>query len=165
MAGLNPPLPLTAEHDLEQFACGEAALDTWLLRHARSAQGLTARTYVVCQGNRQVVAYHCLSAGSVARAEWPKRLQRNVPRDIPVFVLGRLAVDQRLQGRGLGQDLLRHAMVQCLAAHEHVAARALIVHPLNGAATRFYQSFGFQELSGEGSALFLPLTTIAEALP
>ena len=164
MAGLTPPAPLTAEYDLEGFASGAPALDAWLRRHGRSAQGLTARTYVVCEDLR-VVAFYCLSAGAVARADWSRKLQRNAPRDVPVFVLGRLAVDQRWQGQGLGRDLLRHAMRQCMAAHEHVGARALIVHPLNGAATGFYRTFGFQELSGRGSALFMPLATIVDALP
>jgi hypothetical protein len=80
---------------LSGFACGEASLDEWLQRRARSNQASGAsRTYVVAQGAR-VVGSYSLASGGIATSEAPARLRRNMPNPIPMTVIGRLA-DERM---------------------------------------------------------------------
>ncbi|WP_225421529.1 GNAT family N-acetyltransferase [Sphingomonas parva] len=98
---LSPPAPLDPTHDLGAFDCGEPALNLWLKQRALKNESRFSRTYVVCDGNR-VVAYFCVSAGAVERAAAPGRIRRNAPEAIPVSIIGRLAVDRRHAGRGLG---------------------------------------------------------------
>lgn len=117
------------------------------------------------RAGRRVAAYCCLSAGAIERARWPSRFRHQAPDPIPVIVLRRLAVDRGFQGCGLGQDLVRHAMRQCLAAAGHIGARALVVHALNERVVAFYAGLGFRPLGKAPATLFLPLETIAAAFP
>jgi hypothetical protein len=75
---LSAPVPVTADHDLSAFDCGEPALNDWLRHHALKNESRFSRTYVVCEDNR-VVAYFCISAGAVERAAAPGKLRRNAP--------------------------------------------------------------------------------------
>ena len=106
---LSSPVPLTAEHDLSAFDCGEPALNDWLRHRALKNESRFSRTYVVCDGNR-VVAYFCIAAGSVERAAAPGKVRRNAPDAIPVSVIGRLAVSRDHAGKGLGADMLSDAL-------------------------------------------------------
>ena len=72
------------------------------MRQARGSEGKSARTYVVATGTR-VVGYYCLAAGAVTRADLPRAsLRRNQPDQVPVIVLGRLAIDVEYAGKGIG---------------------------------------------------------------
>ena len=97
---LRAPEPLDATHTLEGFSCGERSLDEWLTRRALANQSTGAsRTFVVTDARKQVVGYYALAAGAVAHEEASSNVRRNMPNPVPVLVLGRLAVDQRAQGR------------------------------------------------------------------
>jgi GNAT superfamily N-acetyltransferase len=106
---LAEPVPLSAEHDLTIFDCGESALNDWLKHRALKNESRFSRTYVVCEDKR-VVGYFCISAGAVERAAVPNKLKRNAPDIIPVSVIGRLAVSASHAGKGLGADLLADAL-------------------------------------------------------
>jgi GNAT superfamily N-acetyltransferase len=163
-AGLSPPATLLPAHQLAAFGCGEASLDDWLRHQALKSEGVTARTYVVCAGDI-VVGYYCLATGSVARASVPKALRRHgTPNPIPVMVLGRLAVDTRHQGKGIGAGMLRDAMYRVLQLSRSVGCAALLVHALDQPAANFYAKYGFVEFPGGARTLFLPIATIAAAL-
>lgn len=138
------PVPLTAEHDLSSFACGEPSLDHWLRRRAMTNQiSGASRTYVIA-GDGGVAGYYCLSAGSVGLSAAIGRVRRNMPDPVPVMVLGRLAVAIPHQGRGLGTGLLRDAVLRTLQAGDIVGCRALLVRALHEKAAQFYENAGFQ---------------------
>lgn len=161
---LSPPTLLTESHDRTDFSCGEAELDEWLVRRALPNQLAGAsRTYVVIVENR-VVAYYALASGSVIAGEAPGRVRRNMPNPIPVIVLGRLAVDQRWQGRGLGAALLRDAILRSLQAAEIVGIRAILVHALHEKAAAFYRKAGFQPSPISETVLMITLADAAGAL-
>ena len=112
---LSAPEPLAADHQLDDFACGQATLDGWLKARARKNEREGgSRTYVVCEG-KAVVGYYALAVGSVIAAEAPGKVRRNMPDPIPVMVLGRLAIDQTRQSQGIGSALLRDAILRTLA--------------------------------------------------
>jgi GNAT superfamily N-acetyltransferase len=162
---VGPPVPLAeaGSCELDDFSCGEPALDDWLKRRARSSEGRHARTYVLLSGTR-VAAYYCLSAGSVPLADMPSaKYRRTAPDPIPVLVLGRMAVDRAFQRRGLGSDLMSHCFRQCLAAASVVGIRALVVHPLNERVADYYRSLEFQPMAGSEPAMFMPTESIKPA--
>lgn len=141
---LSAPTPLSADHDVDVFDCGVAALDEWLKRRARRNEAEGApRTLVACSG-RRVGGYHSLAAGSVFHAVATARARRNMPDPVPVILLGRLAVDRHWQGRGLGAGLLRDALLRALAAGETVGVRAVAVHAISAEAHAFYERHGFR---------------------
>ena len=108
--GLSSPRPIDERHQVGAFDSGVAVLDDWLKRRARSNQtGGASRTYVVCDADR-VVAYYALAAGAVEIAAATSRVRRNMPDPVPVVVLGRLAIEQGYQGKGLGRALVKDAL-------------------------------------------------------
>lgn len=141
---LSPPTPLATDHELNEFNSGVAPLDDWLKRLARhnEAEG-GSRTFVICAG-RRVVGYYSLAAGSVVAGSATGRVRRNMPNPVPVVLLGRLAIDQTWQGRGLGGDLLRDAVLRTLAAGEAIGVRAVLVHAISDEAKAFYERHGFR---------------------
>lgn len=161
--GLSAPVPLTAEHDLSGFDCGEPALNDWLRHRALKNESRFSRTYVVCQGNR-VVAYFCISAGAVERGATPGKVRRNSPNTIPVSVIGRLAVDRDHAGKGLGADILSDALRRIAIASQNIGIGAVLVHAKDDAAKRFYLGCAeFIECPEDGRTLFLPIETAVAA--
>ena len=160
---LTAPIPLTAEHDVADFDCGEAALDDWLKQRALKNESRFARTYVVCDDNR-VVAYYCISAGAVDRAAAPGKLRRNAPDIVPVAVIGRLAVGRTIAGHGLGTDMVADALRRIALASQSIGIRAVIVQAKNEKAKLFYLSCAeFVEFPAESRSLFLPIEILIAA--
>ena len=160
MSEIRAPEKLNSEHDLSQFHCGETTLDDWLRKRAlQNEESGASRTYVACLEKR-VVGYYALAAGAVAHAEAPGRVRRNVPDPVPVMVIGRLAVDQTVQGQALGPALLRDAVLRTLQAAEIAGIRAILVHAISERAKRFYEKWGFIASPIEPMTLMI---TLAEA--
>lgn len=157
---LSTPEKLSPSHDLSQFQCGEPSLDHWLRKRAlQNEENGASRTYVVCSGGR-VVAYHALAAGAVAHIEAPGRVRRNMPDFVPVIVIGQLAIDQSMQGQGIGPALLRDAILRTLRAAEIAGIRAILAHAISDRAERFYEKWGFLSSPVEPMTLMI---TVAEA--
>ena len=157
---LSAPVPLTAEHDLSAFDCGEPALNDWLRHRALKNESRFSRTYVVCAGNR-VVGYFCISAGSVERNAAPGKVRRNAPDLIPVSVIGRLAVSLDHAGKGLGADLLSDALRRIAVASQSIGIGAVLVQAKDEAAKRFYlRCAEFIEYPEDSRTLFMPIDTV-----
>src|SRR5204863_7661371 len=104
------PRAIRAEDPLAGFDCGVPTLDAWLAQRAldNGASG-ASRTYVACSGDT-VAGYYCLATGSIEPALAPGRVRRNMPSPIPAMVVGRLAVDRRHRGLGVGAGLVQDAL-------------------------------------------------------
>lgn len=138
------PELLNATHHLDDFDCGEEALNSWLKRNAlKNQQNQASRTFVICQNNN-VVGFYALAAGSVSHQFVSGGLRRNMPDPIPVVILGRLAIDLAHQGQQLGAALLKDAVLRASAVSQQVGVKALLVHTLNDRAKTFYLNYGFQ---------------------
>lgn len=161
---LTAPAPLTAQHDLLVFDCGEPALNDWLRRRALPNQASGAsRSFVCCEGDR-VVAYYALAASAVAPSAAPGRFRRNMPDPIPVVVLARLAVAKSHQGQGLGRALFQDATRRALFAAEAIGVRGLIVHALSDTARAFYLQLGLDESPLDPMTLMTSFTDLRAAL-
>lgn len=160
MSYLGPEL-LKADHLLEGFDCDKPALNRWLVRRSLMTQSTgTSRTWVVTDGaDRRVVAFYASSTASVLRESAPKHLRRNQPEELPAILLGRLAVDSKHAGKGLGSALLKHFIVKAIEVAGTVGVRLLIVHAKDDEAKRFYARFGFMESPVDPMALMMVLPT------
>lgn len=157
---LTPPQPLTSEHRLAAFDCGEASLDEWLRRRALANQASGAsRTFVVADPSARVMGYYALAAGAVSHEAATSSVRRNMPDPVPVLVLGRLAVDRQARGMHLGAALLQDAVRRAMAVAEDAGVRALLVHALGEPAKRFYEHYGFQPSAVHPMTLLLRLPT------
>ncbi|WP_273393713.1 GNAT family N-acetyltransferase [Actinobacillus porcinus] len=151
------PELLNATHHLDDFDCGEEALNSWLKRNAlKNQQNQASRTFVICQNNN-VVGFYALAAGSVSHQFVSGGLRRNMPDPIPVVVLGRLAIDLAHQGQQLGAALLKDAVLRASAVSQQVGVKALLVHALNDKAKAFYLNYGFQVSPIDDLVLLLKL--------
>lgn len=164
---MGPPARLRAEHDLAVFQNGKhPSLDNWLRDRALDSEGLSARTYVICDSAFpvKVAGYYAISAAMEQRLALPSaKLRRGMPEQVPLLLIGRLAIDQAFQGIGLGAALLIDALRCCLAASEIVGARGIVAHTIDDSAVRFYQRHGFL-LSPLGECVMVMPTELARAL-
>lgn len=111
----------------------------------------------------RVLGYYTLSASLVNTGELPDTLAKKLPRypQLPVTLLGRLAVHESMKGQGLGQFLLLDALHRCLVAAANIAATAVVVDAKDDAAAAFYRRFGFAPLQAQPRRLFLPMKVVA----
>lgn len=142
---LSLPCLLQDNRILTDFDCGNPNLNTWLKRYAMQNQRAnSAKTFVVCEGNR-VVGFYSLAVGSIEPDMASPRIKKGLARrPIPVMILARLAVDQALQGRKIGSGLLKDALIRTLQAAEYAGIRAVFVHAKDETARRFYSRFDFE---------------------
>ncbi|MFY0666341.1 MAG: GNAT family N-acetyltransferase [Natronospirillum sp.] len=143
--GITAPSLLSSGHDLTNFKSGNPSLDDWLVKQAQKNQDRGfSRVYVVTEGNaHSVVGYYAVAMGSIQRSEAMASLRRNSPEAIPMVVLGRLAVDNRYHGRGIGAGLLKDCVIRSAASMAAVGGAGLLVHAIDDAAVSFYTKFGF----------------------
>lgn len=144
------PEPLARHHELDDFACGEPALDEWLKKHARAANtSESARVFVVTPDGdtATVVGYYALAAAQVEPADAAERARKGQPprRPVPAVLLARLAVDHRHQGGGLGRSLLQDVLLRCVDAADAIGVRVLLVHAKHERAKAWYEQYGFEE--------------------
>lgn len=152
------PQSLCAQHQLDEFDCGEPALNEWLKRRAliNHLSG-TSRTFVAVDAGQRVFGYYALAAGAVSHQQATGAIRRNMPDPVPVMVLARLAVDLRARGIKLGAALLQEAVYRVQAVSENVGVRALLVHALHERARQFYERYGFQSSPVHSMTLMLRL--------
>ncbi len=105
----------------------------------------------------KVSGYYALAAGGLAATGAPGKVKRNMPDPVPVMVLGRLAIDQQWQGRGLGADLLQDAVLRTMQAASIGGNRALMMHVKDERAAKFYRRNGFVDAPLQPLLLFLSL--------
>ena len=155
-------------HDRKGFDCGDAALNDYLVRFARqNHESGGAKTFVafVPGAPKSVLGFYSLSPASIDYARTPAVITRGLGRyDVPVFRLGRLAVELSCQGNGLGGQLLLAAGERCLAAAELVGGVAMVIDAKSERAASWYAGFGAIPLAGAPLTLVLPLATVAASL-
>ncbi|MFN2429992.1 MAG: GNAT family N-acetyltransferase [Cryomorphaceae bacterium] len=152
----------TTIHIRDRFDCGDPSLTKYLKEQAnQDFKNKTAVCFVALDSNSDnVIGYYTLSNNSIPRSELNKELQKKLKlrySTIPTTLLGRLGVDVKRKGKGLGRDLLMDAMHRALAISKHQGSVALVVDPINNSEP-FYDKFGFIKL--DSSRMFLPMKTI-----
>lgn len=163
---LSAPVPLASHHHLDEFECGEPALDEWLKRRALPNQMTGAsRTFVVLDPEQRVCGYYALAVGAVTHQLVTSAVRRNMPDPVPVMVLARLAVATRAQGLKLGAALLQDAVNRTVAVSSQAGVRALLVHALHDQARGFYEHYGFKPSPAHPLTLMLRLNGISVRQP
>ena len=159
--------PVGRRHDRKSFDCGSSDLNDYLIRYARQNHEFGgAKTFVAVPpaGSACVLGYYSISPGAIAFARAPAELTRKLGRyDVPVFRLGRLAVDLSVQGQGLGGELLLATGERALAVAAEVGGTALAIDAKDENAARWYERFGALPLLDDPLKLVLPLVVVADA--
>jgi GNAT superfamily N-acetyltransferase len=160
--------PIEKRHDRAGFDCGDTDLNDFLQRHARkSHQKGGAKTFLAIDDadNTTVLGFYSLSPASVAYERTPEVVKRGLARyEVPVFRLGRLAVDKSVQGQGLGGQLLLAAGRRGLYVAAEASGVALLMDAKNERVAKWYASYGAVPLLDAPLSLLLPFKTIHSAL-
>ena len=149
--------PIGKRYDREDFDCGETGLNEFLRRYARKNHEMGgAKTFLAIDDadNQTILGYHSLSPASIAYARTPALVRRG---------LARLAVDLKVQGQGLGGQLLLSAGKRCLLASAEVGGVAMLIDAKNARVAAWYASCGALPLLDAPLSLLLPLTTVEAA--
>jgi GNAT superfamily N-acetyltransferase len=159
---------ISKRHDRRNFDCGSAELNEYLRRYARqNHESGGAKTFVAVLPNEpaRILGYYTISPGAIEFAKVPATVTRRLGRyEVPVFRLGRLAVDRSAQGSGLGGELLLAAGKRALSVAVEVGGVALAIDAKHERAAVWYERFSALRLLDDPLKLVLPLNTIADAL-
>ena len=160
--------PISRAHDREAFDFGEPGLNDFLKRHARqSHEKGGAKTFFATplDDDKPILWFYSLSPASVDYARVPALAKKGLARyDVPVFRLGRLAVDRTMQGYGLGGQLLLSAGRRCIRAAAEVGGVAILIDAKHARTAGWYESYGALPLLDSPQSLVLPLATMMAAL-
>ena len=160
--------PVNKHHGREAFDSGEEASNEFLRRYALKSHELGgAKTFLAVEdtGDDTILGFYSLSPASFEYARSPEIARRSLARrDVPAFRLPRLAVDRRVQGKGLGGQLLLAAGRRCLLASAEVGGVILVIDAKNDSVAGWYASYGAVPLLNAPLSLVLPLAAIESAL-
>ena len=148
-------------HRRNEFSCGNAELDHFLKQQANQyfQKGIGV-TWVATPENDPfcIDGYYTIAMNVLQSKELESKRIR-IP-NIPVVLLGRLAVDLHAQGKGVGADLLGHALHSSVLLSQVIGAHAVVIDPIDAKATSFYHHFGFAPLPGAPHRLYIPISQL-----
>lgn len=159
--------PLGKIHDRSKFSCGQPDLDDWFRRRASQDEKRdVAHVFVGIDDELGVIGFYSLSSFTISIPDLPEDVARKLPRydAIPAALIGRLARDTRVRGKGVGELLLADAIRRILDAARSMAVFAIVVDAKDEGAAEFYRSFGFLPFPTRPRRLFLPTATAIEGL-
>jgi GNAT superfamily N-acetyltransferase len=113
---------------------------------------------VICDSPTRVVGYYAISTAMEQRIALPSaKLRRGMPEQVPLLLIGRLAIDRTFQGVGLGTELLSDALRRCLTASEIAGVRGVVAHAIDDDAVRFYRRHGFLQSPLGERVMLMPI--------
>ncbi|HET8631980.1 MAG TPA: GNAT family N-acetyltransferase [Thermomicrobiales bacterium] len=160
--------PLADRHDRASFSCGVEPLDRYLRQQAgQDLRRNLAAVFVLAEvATDRIAGYYTLSPFTIEPTSLPAALTRRLPdyAALPAVLLGRLAVDERERGQGLGEALLRDALARSYRQRRQIAAMAVVVDAKDDAARAFYEHYGFARFADIPYRLYLPMGTIGDLI-
>jgi GNAT superfamily N-acetyltransferase len=150
-------------HDCAAFESGVDGLDRYLkTRASHDIRKRLASCWVMTDGSDQAIAFYSLTTKMIALSDLPPELAKQHPRfpSVPATLLGRLAVDHRFRGRGLGELMLIDAFARTLGCD--ITTYALVAEADNATAASFYRAYHFQPLRRTERHFFMSMTEIAK---
>lgn len=155
---------LATSHEKAKFSCGKVMLDNYIQKQARQdVKGKVSACFILSDDNKKIKGYYTLSYGSIPRSQLPDSVVKQLPRyqNLPVTLMGGLAIDNKFQGQKLGRLLLLDALRRSYDATSNIGSMAIIVDPIDQEATDFYTKYGFILLPDSGR-MFLPMATLEQ---
>lgn len=160
--------PLGKNHDRKTFDCGDGDPDIYLQRHARQnhvSGGAKCFVATPRETPARILGFYTLSPASIEFERVPAIATRGLGRyEVPVYRLGRLAVDRSVQGRGLGGRLLLRAAERCMLVAQQAGGVALLIDAKNEAVAEWYRTYDAVQLNDAPLSLVLPFMVAAKAL-
>jgi predicted GNAT family N-acyltransferase len=157
---------LNSTHKKDNFNCGKDLLDGYIKRQAgQDVKKRLSACFVLIDNENNVTGYYTLSNSSISRELLPLEIIRKLPPtyyNLPITLLGRLAIDNSNFGKGMGEKLLMDALKRAFLTSIHqIASMAVVVDPIDNEAISFYEKYGFILIPNSGK-MFLTMNTISK---
>jgi GNAT superfamily N-acetyltransferase len=147
---------LARHHVIDNFNCGQEALNRFLIRFALTNQQANASQTYVGLADSTVIGFYTLVVSEVSYDDAPERLKKGLAQHpVPLILLARLAVSHEWKGKGVGAGLLKDAMHRTMQVTDIVGIRALAAHAKDDQARAFYEHFGFVPSPTDSLHLFI----------
>ena len=157
---------LRKDHNRKDFDCGNATLNIYL--HNQAGQDVKRKLsacFVLPDSDTTLIkGYYTLSNNSIPLQSFSQEVRRKLPKSytsIPTTLLGRLAIDKRSQGQGIGKILLIDALKRSYEISRELGSFGVVVDPIDISAKNFYRKYDFIELPDSGK-MFIAMKTLEE---
>jgi len=104
--------PITEVHDSSDFDCCDEDLNDFIKNDAlkQKIDGWNT-TYIATEiGSKKIIGFFALAIDSISLSPDARKNLRKEYRDIPAIKIGRFAVDEKFQNKGVGQQMMKYAM-------------------------------------------------------
>ncbi len=155
--------PISRHVDLTTFDCGTQALNDYLRKYARQNHDRNiGKTFLVLdKEGKKILGYYTASASEIDTETLPEIYSKQLPRyPVPAMRIGRLAVDKKHQGQGIGAELLWDVFRRAINVSNEIGIYAVAVDAKDAKAAAFYSKYDFIPLTHKPLSLFLPIQTI-----
>ena len=157
---------LANTHQKANFSCGKVMLDTYIQKQAKQeVKSKVSACFVLSDDEKEIKGYYTLSNGSIPRSQLPEAIANKLPKyqNLPITLLGRLAVGKKFHGQKLGVQILMDALKRSFDAASITASMGIIVDPIDKAAKEFYLKYGFIQLP-DSVRMFILMQTIEKLI-
>lgn len=156
---------LSDDHDRKGFRCGKESLERYLRETAKGhlTKGVSITRVLVERNARKpkpVLGYFTLTSTVATAANWPGVATSLPSMPVPMVLLGRLAVAEDWQGRGIARLLLAAARQIAAASMRGAGGIGMAVDPAAEELVAFYAKYGFRRVDDESLRMFLPLDSL-----
>lgn len=152
----------------DEFDCGNHFLNQFIKKQASQYEKANyAKIYLAVEVKKNLFGgYYSLSSNSVLLSYFPPNLSKFLPKhlNVPVALLGRIAVHKSFQAQKLGSLLLLDAMDKTYSLSLQMGSFAIEVDAIDSNAKSFYSRFGFESLIDNDRHMFLPLKMVKKPL-
>lgn len=149
----------------EGFDCGKELLNNYLKTQAgQDIKRKLSACFVLSENGTDIQGYYTLSNNSIPLNSFPEQIQKKLPKSykaIPTTLLGRLAIDKKFQGQGIGKILLIDALKRSYELSREIGSFAVVVDPIDKEAEAFYKKYDFIKLPDSGK-MFIAIKTLEE---
>lgn len=157
---------LRKDHNKKDFDCGNATLNIYLRNQAgQDVKRKLSACFVLPDSDTTLIkGYYTLSNNSIPLQSFSQEVRRKLPKSytsIPTTLLGRLAIDKRSQGQGIGKILLIDALKRSYEISKELGSFGVVVDPIDISAKNFYRKYDFIELPDSGK-MFIAMKTLQE---
>ena len=157
---------LDRKHNRKDFDCGKGLLNNYLKNQAGQdiKRKLSACFVLSEKETNNIKGYYTLSNNSIPLSSFPEYIQKKLPKSyvsIPATLLGRLAIDTKFQGKGIGKIILIDALKRSYEISTEIGSFAVVVDPIDEEAEKFYKRYDFIKLP-DSKKMFIAIKTLKE---
>lgn len=153
----------TRLHTRDRFINQHGSLQNYIRSIARQdVDRDLARCFVLVDDDKVIKGYYTLNNLSIPSSHWDATFRTKYKltyQAIPCTLIGRLAMDSTMQGKGYGKILLIDSLKRAYDVSKTIASFAVVVVSIDQAAKDFYKKYEFHELM-DTDRLYLPMKTI-----